>query len=188
MGIRLDYKLTFEDGTTYEEGLIYGDMRDGVIEIMRELYPDEVAYVFTKEITDKQEIKDFCRAYYDWFIDEQIVVVYDDGDESWLEEQAFNLGYLGDYEEFKNMVENSVCSDSVKPVALEEFHPIFISAHRDTWYLESNDQDYLSKELIKFIKFWDDVLYSENLCFGFNTNDVEKIKISICRTRCERGN
>ena len=81
MGIRLNYEMTFKDGTTYEEGLICGDMRDGVIEIMNELYPDDVAYVFTKEITDKQEIKDFCRAYYDWFIDERIEVVYDDGDE-----------------------------------------------------------------------------------------------------------
>lgn len=181
MGIRLNYGLTFKDGTTYEQGLICGDMRDGVIEIMRELYPDELAYVFTKVITDKQEIKDFCRAYYDWFIDEQIVVVYDDGDELWLEEMTFNLGSLSDYEEFRKMVENGVCIDSVRPVVLEEFHPIFISAHRDTWYLESNDQDYLPKEeLMNFIKFWDNVLYGENLCFGFNTDDVEKIKISIC--------
>lgn len=180
MGIRLNYELTFEDGTTYEESLICGDMRDGVIEIMNELYPDDVAYVFTKEITDKQEIKDFCRAYYDWFIDERIEVVYDDGDELWMEDTIFNLGYLGDYEEFKNMVENGVNIDSVRPDALYEFHPIFISAHRDTWYLESNDQNYLSKEeLVNFIKFWDDVLYGENLCFGFNTDDVEKIKISI---------
>lgn len=28
MGIRLNYELTFEDGTTYEESLICGDMRD----------------------------------------------------------------------------------------------------------------------------------------------------------------
>lgn len=42
MGIRLNYELTFKDGTTYEEGLICGDMRDGVIEIMNELYPDDV--------------------------------------------------------------------------------------------------------------------------------------------------
>lgn len=180
MGIRLNYELTFKDGTTYEQGLICGDMRDGVIEIMCELYPDSTDYVFTKEITDKKEIKDFCRAYYDWFIDEQIIVVYDDGDELWLEEQVFNLGYLGDYEEFQKMVENGVCIDSVRPAVFEEFHPIFISAHRDTWYLESNDQDYLSKEeLMNFIKFWDNVLYGENLCFGFNTDDIEKIKISV---------
>ena len=181
MGIRLNYGLTFKDGTTYEEGLICGDFHDGVVEILRDLYPDSMDYVFTKEITDKQEIKDFCRAYYDWFIDEQIVVVYDDGDELWLEEMTFNLGSLSDYEEFRKMVENGVCIDSLRPVVLEEFHPIFISAHRDTWYLESNDQDYLSKEeLMNFIKFWDNVLYGENLCFGFNTDDVEKIKISIC--------
>lgn len=180
MGIRLNYGLTFKDGTTYEEGLICGDFRDGVVEILRELYPDLTDYVFIKEITDKQEIKDFCRSYYDWFIDEQIAVVYDDDDELWLEEQVFNLGCMSDYEEFQNMVENGVCIDAVKPMSIEEFHPIFISAHRDTWYLESNDQDYLSKEeLMKFIKFWDDVLYGENLCFGFKTDDVEKIKITI---------
>lgn len=180
MGIRLDYELTFKDGTTYEQGLICGDLRDGVIEIMRELYTDLTDYVFTKEITDKQEITDFCRAYYDWFIDEQIVVVYDDGDELWLEETTFNLRCLSDFEEFQKMVENGVRIDAVKPATLEEFHPIFISSHSDTWYLESNDQDYLSKEeLTNFIKFWDDMLYGENLCFGFNTNDVEKIKISI---------
>lgn len=180
MGIRLDYELTFKDGTTYKKGLICGEFRDGVVEILRELYPDLTDYIFTKEITDKQEINDFCRAYYDWFIDEQIIVVYDDGDELWLEEQVFNLGYLGDYEEFQKMVENGVCIDSVRPATLEEFHPIFTSAHRDTWYLESNDQDYLSKEeLMNFIKFWDNVLYGENLCFGFNTDDIEKIKISV---------
>lgn len=181
MGIRLNYELTFKDGTTYEESLICGDMRDGVIEIMNELYPDDVAYVFTKEITDKQEIKDFCRAYYDWFIDERIEVVYDDGDELWMEDTIFNLGYLSDFEEFQKMVENGVNIDSVRPAALYEFHPIFTSAQRDTWYLESNNQDYLSKEeLMNFIKFWDDVLYGENLCFGFKTDDVEKIKISVC--------
>ena len=156
MGIRLNYELTFKDGTTYEQGLICGDMYDGVIEIMRELYPDEVAYVFTKEITGKQEIKDFCRTYYDWFIDEQIIVVYDDGGELWMEDTIFNLGYLGDYEEFKKMVENGVRIDSVRPAALYEFHLIFTSAHRDTWYLELNDQNYLLKEeLMNFIKFWD---------------------------------
>ena len=48
MGIRLNYGLTFKDGTNYEESLICGDMRDGVIEIMNELYPDDVAYVFTR--------------------------------------------------------------------------------------------------------------------------------------------
>lgn len=52
MGIRLNYGLTFKDGTTYEEGLICGDFRDGVVEILRELYPDLTDYVFTKEITD----------------------------------------------------------------------------------------------------------------------------------------
>ena len=180
MGIRLNYGLTFKDGTTYEQGFICGDMRDGVIEIMHELYPDSTDYVFTKEITDKQEIKDFCRAYYDWFIDEKIIVVYDDGDELWLEEMTFNLGSLSDYEEFRKMVENGMNIDAVKPATLEEFHPIFISAHRDTWYLESNDEQYLSKEeLTTFIKFWDDVLYGENLCFGFNTDDIAKIKISV---------
>lgn len=179
MGIRLDYELTFEDGTTFEKGLICGDLRDGVIEIMRELYPDLTDYVFTKEITDKQEIKDFCRAYYDWFIDEQIVVVYDDGDELWLEEQAFNLGCLSDFEEFQKMVDNGVNIDSIKPVTLEEFHPIFTMEHSDIWYLTSNDQDYLSKEeLERFLKFWDDVLDGEKLCFGFDIDTVEKIKIS----------
>lgn len=98
-----------------------------------------------------------------------------------MEDTIFNLGYLGDYEEFQKMVENGVCIDSVRPAALYEFHPIFTSAQRDTWYLESNDRNYLSKEeLTNFIKFWDNVLYGENLCFGFKTDDVEKIKISVC--------
>lgn len=97
-----------------------------------------------------------------------------------MEDTIFNLGYLGDYEEFKKMVENGVRIDSVKPASLYEFHPIFTSAQRDTWYLESNDRNYLSKEeLTNFIEFWNNVLYGENLCFGFNTDDVEKIKITI---------
>lgn len=180
MGIRLNYELTFNDGTTFEKGLICGEFRDGVVEILRELYPDDVAYVFTKEIMDKQEIKDFCRAYYDWFISEDILVLYDNGDESWLEEKAFSLGYLSDYEEFQNMVENGVRIDSVKPMSIEEFHPIFTMEHSDIWYLTSNDQDYLSKEeLERFLEFWDDVLDGEKLCFGFNIDTVEKIKISI---------
>ncbi len=106
------------------------------LEIMNELYPDDVAYVFTKEITDKQEIKDFCRAYWPhWFIDERIEVVYDDGDELWMEDTIQFWDTLGDYEEFKKMVENGVRIDLVRPAALYEFYPIFTSAHRDTWYL-----------------------------------------------------
>ena len=181
MGIRLNYELTFNDGATYEEGLICGDFRDGVVEILRELYLDLTDYVFTKEITDKQEIKDFCRAYYDWFIDEQIMVVYDDGDELWLEEAAFHLGNLGDHDEFYQMIEDGICIHEVKPMSEEMVHPIFKTEHRDIWYLTSNDQDYLSKEeLERFLEFWDDVLDGEKLCFGFNIDAVEKVKISIC--------
>ena len=180
MGIRLNYELTFNDGTTYEQGLICGELRDGVVEILRELYPDLTDYVFTKEITDKQELKDFCRAYYDWFIDEQVIVVYDDGDELWLEEAAFHLGCLSDYEEFQKMVENGVCIDIVEPATIDKFHPIFTMEHRDIWHLTSNDQNYLSKEeLERFLEFWDDVLDGEKLCFGFNIDTVEKVKISI---------
>ena len=55
MGIRLNYELTFKDGTTYEEGLICGDMRDGVIEIMNELYPDDVhTFLQKKSLTNKK--------------------------------------------------------------------------------------------------------------------------------------
>lgn len=59
MGIRLNYELTFKDGTTYEEGLICGDMRDGVIEIMNELYPDDVAYVLQKKLLTSKKLKIF---------------------------------------------------------------------------------------------------------------------------------
>ena len=63
----------------------------------------------------------------------------------------------------------------------EMVHPIFKTEHRDIWYLTSNDQDYLSKEeLERFLEFWDDVLDGEKLCFGFNIDAVEKVKISIC--------